>query len=229
MTFMIEQLNQLDQTLFLAINGMHTDFSDLFMWCFSSKLIWIPFYATIVYVLFRNYSWKVAVATLLAVGLTILMADQICSSLIRPAVERFRPSNLKSPIVDLVHIVHNYRGGAYGFPSCHATNTFALATFLWMLFRNRTVTIGLFAWALLTVWSRVALGVHYPGDLLVGGLIGMLSAFFWVFVLKRAVGRLQLCSEPLPQDSRLKQGWTISAMALILTIGMLIYALCLTL
>lgn len=225
MTTFIELLNYWDQSLLLAINGIHTTFSDLFMWSFSGKLIWIPLYAAILFVLAKNYSWKVTLATLLAIGLTILMADQICSSLIRPAVERYRPSNLHCPIVDMVHIVNNYRGGAYGFPSCHATNTFALATFIGILLRNRMVNVTLFLWAAVTVWSRIALGVHYPGDLLVGGIIGALCALLCVSLLRWTVQKTGLDDRPLPRRDQLACKNVIPYTGLVLTAGILVYAL----
>lgn len=82
------------------------------------------------------------------------------------------PSNPENPLSEMVHIVGGYRGGSYGFPSCHAANSFALASFLTLLFANRKLSLFIFAWAVLNSYSRVYLGVHYPGDLLVGAIIG---------------------------------------------------------
>lgn len=95
-----------------------------------------------------------------------------CATLIRPEVCRLRPSNPENPLSEMVHIVGGYRGGSYGFPSCHAANSFALASFLTLLFANRKLSLFIFAWAVLNSYSRVYLGVHYPGDLLVGAIIG---------------------------------------------------------
>ena len=107
----LQELVEIDTDLLLAINGMHSPFWDSFMNDFSGKLIWVPMYAAILYVVWKNFSWKVAILSVVAVALTITFADQVCSSLIRPAVERLRPSNLASPIADLVHIVDGHRGG----------------------------------------------------------------------------------------------------------------------
>lgn len=98
-----------------------------------------------------------------------------------PEVCRLRPSNPANPLSEMVHIVGGYRGGSYGFPSCHAANSFALASFLILLFANRKLSLFIFAWAVLNSYSRVYLGVHYPGDLLVGAIIGTAAGLAMAF------------------------------------------------
>lgn len=168
----------IDSDLLLAINGWRALWADYFMYAFSGKIIWIPMYAAVLYVLFRNLPWKVALAAVVTVAFVVLFADQVCSSLIRPWVERLRPSNLENPLSDSVQIVNGYRGGRYGFPSCHAANTFGLAFYVMYMFRHRWLTGFMMGWALLTCYSRSYLGVHYPGDLLVGALVGFVGAWF---------------------------------------------------
>jgi undecaprenyl-diphosphatase len=100
-------------------------------------------------------------------------------------VARLRPSNLQNPISDVVHVVNGYRGGNYSFPSAHAANSWGLAIFITMLFRNRWLSISMILWALLTCYSRMYLGVHYFGDLLIGMLIGCLGACIVYLLLTR--------------------------------------------
>ena len=182
---MIEFLNNIDTSVFLAINGHHSPFFDSFMMLFTGRFIWIPMYAMVLWIFFRGSNWKNALIYLGAIALTIALTDQTCASLIRPAVERLRPSNLANSLSELTYTVNEYRGGRYGFPSCHSANSFALATFMSLFVRKRGFTVFIFAWALLNSYSRLYLGVHYPGDLLVGGIIGSIFAMLCYTVASR--------------------------------------------
>lgn len=183
-----QALINIDTDIFLFFNGMHNTYFDYFMSAYSGKWVWIPMYVAIWYVMLRNFHWKVTLLCLLALALTITFADQACATWIRPYVERMRPSNQNNPLSEMVHIVNNHRGGRYGFPSCHAANTFGLAAFLFFLFRKRWLTVFMMAWALLTCYSRVYLGVHYPGDLLVGALVGWMGAYLVYRLFVRVSG-----------------------------------------
>ena len=184
---MIELLNSIDNDIFLTLNGYHCAYFDHFMKIATGKLIWVPFYASILYVMTRNLRLRQLACAIAAVALTILIADQLCSSTIRPVVARLRPANLENSISPLVHIVDGYRGGAYGFPSCHAANTFALAGFIGVLMRRGWLTAVVIVWAVLNSYSRLYLGVHYPGDLIVGGIIGAAVGMLMAFVARKAI------------------------------------------
>ena len=197
---MLDFLIDLDTEILLFFNGLYSTFFDYFMMAFTGKLIWVPMFATILYILFRRFSWKVALCYTIAIAAAIACADQIGATLIRPAAERLRPTNINNPINTLVHIVDGYRGGRYGFPSCHAANSFALATFLSLLFAKRRFSIFVFTWAILTAYSRLYLGVHYPGDLLVGGIIGAFSGWLMFIISKKIANEL---STPRDDDSNM--------------------------
>lgn len=173
---MTEFLVDIDTKVFLALNGLHADCLDQFMYVFSGRFVWIPLYLFIAWMLVRRLGWKGGLIAICAIGLAAACSDLTCARIIRPAVERLRPANPDNPLSAMVHIVNGYRGGAYGFPSCHATNTFALALCSSLFMRRRLYTILIFTWAAAQCYTRIYLGVHYPGDILVGAAIGSFYA-----------------------------------------------------
>lgn len=174
---MVDWLLHADTWLLLAINGFHAPWADVVMWWVSSKLIWIPLYLFLVYLLWNEFGYQVW-RSLLLVLLLIVLTDQ-GSVLIKNSVKRPRPTH-EAGIEKEIHVVKDYRGGAYGFVSSHAANTTGIALFTGLLLRRRNKNLlpALIAWAFLVSYSRIYLGVHYPGDVIGGCLLG---AFFgWV-------------------------------------------------
>lgn len=199
---MIDYLIDIDTQIFLLIHNCRSAFLDSFMYIFSGRLTWAPMYAAILFFLIRDFGWKKAFVFTIAIVLTITLADQVCATFIRPHCARLRPSNLANPLSAMVTIINNHRGGSYGFPSCHAANTFALAAIVALIARHKALTAFLFIWALITCWSRVYLGVHYPGDLLVGAIIGTLCGILLYYIAAWVISRIMhssvtTCGSPL--------------------------------
>ena len=176
MATFLQYLIEADTDFFLKVNSWHSPFWDVFMPLFSAKYVWVYFYI-------RNYSIKVTLLWLLAVVVLITFCDQFSASVIRPMVARLRPSNLDNPLSEVVHVVNGYRGGNYSFPSAHAANSWALAAFMTLLFRRTWISCTVVLWAVVTCYSRLYLGVHYFGDLLVGMFIGCLFAALVYYLL----------------------------------------------
>lgn len=183
---MLDLLTSWDTSLLLAINGLHNSFFDSFMYLYSGRFIWVPMYAALLWVMYRSFGWKRALIIAAGVAIAIFLADSSCAKVLRPIFERLRPSNLDNPLSEFVHIVNGHRGGAYGFPSCHAANTFALAVLMSLLLPRRKFMLVLFGWALLTCYSRSYLGVHYPGDLLFGAAVGSVAAVICYWLIRFA-------------------------------------------
>ena len=169
---MLDYLNDIDTEVLLAINGLHGTFQDAFWWLISAKWASVLLVLAFVWILLHQ-NRRHALLTVAMLVLAFVLADQISSGLIKHLVERLRPS--QDPSLDnMIHIVNNYRGGKFGFVSSHAANSFAAATLIALVMRHKAVTFSLFTWAVLQCYSRVYLGVHYPGDILGGMVVGIL-------------------------------------------------------
>ena len=170
-------LNNWDHQLFLFLNGLHVGWLDPVMTFISSEMGWIPFYAVLLFFVFYKYHWK-GLWVLLGVIVVITLSDQISASVFKPIFHRLRPCY--DPLIeDLVYTPKGKPGGHYGFISSHAANTFALASFIYMTMRQHYKKIGwiMFPWAILVSYSRIYMGVHFPGDIICGAIVGMILGF----------------------------------------------------
>ena len=161
-----------DKYLLLALNGSDSIFWDGCMKVYTSISIWIPLILVLFYILMKNNSLKDFLLLLLFVVLVVTFTDITSSWICKPFFARWRPTN-DPELMYLVDVVDNIRGGKYGFTSSHAANSFGIATFLMLLVKNRALSLSLILWAALNAFTRIYLGVHYPGDILAGAFIGV--------------------------------------------------------
>lgn len=174
----MEELIQFDKHLLLLVNGSDSVFLDYLVMMLTNAKTWIPFYVALFYVVLKSNKYNVRdiLLVLCAAGLCVLLAGTIDDTIVKPLVARWRPGH-DPEIGMLVDTVDGYRGGNYGFFSAHASNTFSIALFFSLLFRQRLLTVFAVAWSLTNCWTRLYLGVHYPGDILVGLMWGALVGF----------------------------------------------------
>jgi len=165
----LNQLKSLDKELFLFLNGMHSPLWDYSMTLFTLTPVWLLFYGTIIFFIVKKHGKK-SLFIFVAIILLILCADQF-AGILKHTVQRLRPSN-DPAFSQLIHVFFK-KGGLYGFVSAHAANTFAIATFSLLLFKNKRYTAFIIPWAILISYSRIYLGVHYPGDVLFGAILGI--------------------------------------------------------
>lgn len=181
-------LEQLDIDLFFFINGCNTPFLDIFFEFISWPYAWIPMYLILIYLFYKNYPLQVFLFILIGFILLILLSDKGSVLIFKNTVARYRPCH-NTEYGHLVHIVNNKCGGLYGFVSSHASNFFAMATLVSLLLKAyyKYITAIVFSAAVVVSYSRVYLGVHYPLDVLVGGIYGILSACIIFIPLKKLI------------------------------------------
>lgn len=174
---MLDLLDGWDRELLILFNQLHADALDPIVYYATKTEFWLPLYLYLIFLIFRDYR-NVAWLVLSGVVISILLSDQITSGLMKPLFARLRPSH-EPTLEGVIHLVNGYRGGLYGFASSHAANTFGIALYFYLLMHNRyRFARLLFVWAGFMSYTRIYLGVHYPGDILVGGLVGLMSGYF---------------------------------------------------
>jgi len=168
-------IERIDQAVFLFLNSLHNPFWDEVMWVISAKLPWLPLYLFILIMLGIKYKNKFLIIFPVLL-LTVTLSDQLSVHAFKEVFQRLRPCH--EPALDgLVHIVNGKCGGKFGFVSSHAANTFAVAVLSLNLLRRKWFVTGILAWAALVSYSRVYLGVHYPGDIICGGMLGAVIGY----------------------------------------------------
>lgn len=188
-----QEIHHLDQLVTLEINSWHSPITDPIWQFFSDKLVWVPMYAAIIALLIWKLGWKRGIIILAGVLLTFGSCDQF-SNIIKHAVQRIRPLNDPFMVAGGLHILET--GGGYSFFSAHSANSFglALSTFLGMKLTLRSPDAvkalkwlkaygaWMLFWAFMVSASRIFVGKHYLGDVIVGILVGSLAgiAFGWL-------------------------------------------------
>ena len=222
---MLEFITNIDTRLTLFLNGSDSEMLDAIAVTATKTSTWIPLGILLLYVLMRMKDWKNALLVILCVGIAITLADQMASGIFKPLVARLRPSH-NPELQGVIDIVGDYRGGRYGFFSSHAANTCAVAVFLSLLFRKRVFTVAICSWAMVNSWTRLYLGVHYVGDIMVGLIWGAFVGWM-VFRLYRFL-TLKVKLEGVELLYTEKRAYLLAEAIALTYAAIIIYAICKT-
>lgn len=206
----MDELILIDQQATLGINGSQSLFWDNLMMTVTNTFAWTLLIVMLLYVIVHNNHMRDVVLVFLMLGLMIFVADRVCSGWVKPTVARWRPTQ-DPHLMYLIDTVDGYRGGRYGFFSGHASNTFCVATFLALLFRHRLLSVVIYLWAATTTFTRLYLGVHYLGDVLVGAVFGVaIGVAFHLLYLR--VQRLKETAPVFVSSQYTSSGYLLSDM-----------------
>lgn len=171
---MLEELLQLDSNLLVYLNGLGSSWRDPIWLAITRQVNWTPLFLFILYVMYKKLGLE---QTLLAIGVIafmILITDQT-TNLVKGHFGRLRPTNNILINTGMRQVQMRY---SFSFWSGHAANSMAVVLFVYLISRKYIKYIGFFfLWSLIFAYSRIYLGLHYPGDILTGFLFGAIMAF----------------------------------------------------
>lgn len=181
------EIHHFDQEVTLTINSWNSTLTDPIWQFFSDKFVWAPMYVAIIALIVWKLGWKKSLFVVGAIALAFGVGDQI-SNLVKHAVERIRPVNDGIMQFQGLHILET--GGGYSFYSAHAANSFALAFASYIGLKKglectqkpkwlKIYGGWMFFWAFMVSISRVFVGKHYLGDVLVGIIAGCIIGIFF--------------------------------------------------
>ena len=188
-----QEIHRLDQDITLWINGFHSVISDG-IWAFLSNIpVWIPLYVLIIAFILRRLGWRKGGIVVLSAVLTVVFCSSF-SYYMKELTERLRPLLDTYMLENSLHVLET--GGKYTFFSAHSANAFGLATSTYLGLRMdqraeyKVYAISMYTWATLVAVSRIFVGKHYLGDVIVGVCVGIVAGLLFAWVARRLAMRI---------------------------------------
>ena len=190
-----QEIHRLDQDITLWINGFHSELTDV-VWAFLSNIpVWIPLYVLIIAFIIRRMGSKKGGIVVLSAVLTVIVCS-LFSHWMKELTERLRPLLDTYMLENSLHVLET--GGKYTFFSAHSANAFGLATstYLGLRMYNRRkydrYAIFMYTWATLVAVSRIFVGKHYLGDVIVGICVGIVVGLFFAWMARKLCMRVAI-------------------------------------
>ena len=170
----LEKIIDHDKELFIYLNSLGSEPWDNFWMTLTNQFSWIPLFALLLLLVFKSYGWKKGIILMLIAALLITFSDQFVN-FIKDSIGRLRPNNDTS-INELIRILK--RPSSFSFVSGHSTTSFAVTTFIIATLKKYyKYPFILLIWPILFAYSRIYVGVHFPIDIFVGMLLGILIGY----------------------------------------------------
>ncbi len=205
----------MDNDILLYVNHLDNALLDDVMVRLSDTWTWSLLLLTVAFVILKNKSLREGLIIIAGIGLCILVADQISSSLIKPLVARLRPGH-DPDVMFQVRLITG-RGGLYGFVSSHAANAFAVTTFCALVFRHSLTSVCLLLYAMAVSISRVYLAKHFPSDILAGGILGVAVGCVLYLLMRLLTSKMTTSPSQYYSNAYTGSGYLLSDMHIILT------------
>jgi len=172
----LDGLIEKDKELFVYLNSLGVESWDQFWMILTNQFSWIPLFLLLFILIFKAYGWKKGILLVVMTALLITFSDQFVN-FIKGYYGRLRPNN-DPTINEIIRILK--RPKSFSFVSGHSTTSFAVTTFIILTLRNYyKYPYFLLIWPILFAYSRIYIGVHFPIDIFMGMLLGVLEGYIF--------------------------------------------------
>ncbi len=186
----LDSIIQHDKELLVFLNGLGNENWDSFWKIITNQFSWIPLYLLFLFLIFKSFGWKKGIAFILITALMVAFSDQL-TVFIKNATERLRPCS--DPTINIRDVLNRK---SFSFVSGHATTSSAVSLLMFLTLKKYYKhTILFFIWPLLFAYSRIYVGVHFPGDVIVGAMLGLTIGFIFYQISLKVLAKVDVKKE----------------------------------